>query len=97
MSASTTTAAGVVDTPIHERILLDRYRAEECLLTLPMIQMTCREALNQAMDEEMTRDKNVFIIGEEVGQYNGAYKVRVLAFAAFTHRVDRCSSIPTGS
>lgn len=38
--------------------------------------MTCRDALNQAMDEEMTRDKNVFILGEEVGQYNGAYKVR---------------------
>ncbi|CAD6579118.1 MAG: pyruvate dehydrogenase E1, beta subunit [Cyphobasidiales sp. Tagirdzhanova-0007] len=37
--------------------------------------MTCRDALNQAMDEEMTRDGNVFIIGEEVGQYNGAYKV----------------------
>lgn len=38
--------------------------------------MTCREALNQAMDEEMARDPNVFILGEEVGQYNGAYKVR---------------------
>ncbi|KAH8914663.1 thiamine diphosphate-binding protein [Atractiella rhizophila] len=37
--------------------------------------MTCREALNQAMDEEMTRDPNVFILGEEVAQYNGAYKV----------------------
>jgi pyruvate dehydrogenase E1 component beta subunit len=34
-----------------------------------------REALRQAMDEEMERDPNVFIIGEEVGEYNGAYKV----------------------
>src|SRR5512135_54444 len=34
-----------------------------------------REALNQAMDEEMTRDENVFLMGEEVAQYNGAYKV----------------------
>lgn len=34
-----------------------------------------REALRQAMDEEMARDPNVFIMGEEVGQYNGAYKV----------------------
>jgi len=34
-----------------------------------------REALRQAMDEEMARDPNVFIIGEEVGEYNGAYKV----------------------
>ncbi len=34
-----------------------------------------REALNQAMDEEMARDKTVFLMGEEVAQYNGAYKV----------------------
>lgn len=34
-----------------------------------------REALRQAMDEEMTRDSSVFIMGEEVGLYNGAYKV----------------------
>ena len=34
-----------------------------------------RKALNLALDEEMTRDENVFIIGEEVAQYNGAYKI----------------------
>lgn len=34
-----------------------------------------REALNQAMSEEMERDPNVFLMGEEVGQYQGAYKV----------------------
>ena len=34
-----------------------------------------REALRQAIDEEMSRDENVFLIGEEVAQYNGAYKV----------------------
>lgn len=34
-----------------------------------------REALRQAIDEEMTRDQNVFVIGEEVAEYNGAYKV----------------------
>jgi pyruvate dehydrogenase E1 component beta subunit len=34
-----------------------------------------REALRQAMDEEMERDKTVFIMGEEVAEYNGAYKV----------------------
>lgn len=37
--------------------------------------MTVREALNTAMAEEMDRDDDVFIIGEEVAQYNGAYKV----------------------
>lgn len=34
-----------------------------------------REALRQAIDEEMTRDERVFVLGEEVGEYNGAYKV----------------------
>lgn len=34
-----------------------------------------REALRQAIDEEMTRDERVFIMGEEVAQFNGAYKV----------------------
>ncbi|MBW7868417.1 MAG: pyruvate dehydrogenase complex E1 component subunit beta [Brumimicrobium sp.] len=34
-----------------------------------------REALNEAMTEEMRRDKNVFLMGEEVANYNGAYKV----------------------
>jgi hypothetical protein len=37
--------------------------------------MTVREALNTAMDEEMARDETVFILGEEVAKYNGAYKV----------------------
>jgi len=34
-----------------------------------------REALRQALEEEMTRDKRVFLMGEEVAEYNGAYKV----------------------
>jgi pyruvate dehydrogenase E1 component beta subunit len=34
-----------------------------------------REAIRQALDEEMARDPRVFIIGEEVAEYNGAYKV----------------------
>ena len=34
-----------------------------------------REAINQALDEELARDPNVVIMGEEVAQYNGAYKV----------------------
>lgn len=40
-----------------------------------MPKITFRDALNQAMDEEMERDENVFLLGEEVAQYNGAYKV----------------------
>ena len=37
--------------------------------------LTFREALGQAMYEEMERDPSVFLMGEEVAQYNGAYKV----------------------
>jgi len=37
--------------------------------------MTIRDALNSAMDEEMVRDPKVFVLGEEVGEYQGAYKV----------------------
>lgn len=37
--------------------------------------MTVREALNVAMEEEMLRDEKVFVLGEEVARYNGAYKV----------------------
>jgi len=40
---------------------------------MPQIEM--RDAIRQALDEEMTRDGNVFIMGEEVAEYNGAYKV----------------------
>jgi pyruvate dehydrogenase E1 component beta subunit len=40
--------------------------------------MTVRDALNVAMEEEMLRDEKVFILGEEVARYNGAYKVLFL-------------------
>ena len=40
-----------------------------------MATLTYRDALNQALREEMQRDPNVFLIGEEVGVYQGAYKV----------------------
>jgi pyruvate dehydrogenase E1 component beta subunit len=40
-----------------------------------MAPMTMREALRDAMAEEMRRDGNVFVMGEEVGEYQGAYKV----------------------
>ena len=37
--------------------------------------MTVREAINTGMDEEMERDDTVWLMGEEVAQYQGAYKV----------------------
>lgn len=42
-----------------------------------------REALNEAMNEEMRRDESVFLIGEEVAEYNGAYKVSKGMLAEF--------------
>ncbi len=57
-------------------------RADEGVVSDPeippgteMITMTVREALRSAMSEEMRRDKDVFLMGEEVGQYQGAYKI----------------------
>jgi pyruvate dehydrogenase E1 component beta subunit len=37
--------------------------------------MTVRDALQSAMYQELQRDKNVFMMGEEIAQYQGAYKV----------------------
>jgi len=37
--------------------------------------MTVRDALNSALDEEMSADPSVFLMGEEVGEYQGAYKI----------------------
>lgn len=38
--------------------------------------MAVRDALNTALDEEIERDETVLLMGEEVAQYDGAYKVR---------------------
>lgn len=48
--------------------------------------ITVRDALNVAMDEEMERDENVFLMGEEVAQYNGAYKVSKGLYAKYGER-----------
>jgi pyruvate dehydrogenase E1 component beta subunit len=48
-----------------------------------MALITMREALNQALREEMTRDESVFLLGEEVGAYQGAYKITQGLLAQF--------------
>jgi len=48
-----------------------------------MAVITYREALNRALVEEMRRDDRVFILGEEVGEYDGAYKVTKGLLAEF--------------
>ena len=42
---------------------------------MQMREITYRQALNEALAEELERDENVFLMGEEVAQYNGAYKI----------------------
>jgi pyruvate dehydrogenase E1 component beta subunit len=53
-----------------------------------MVTMTMREALRDAMAEEMRRDPDVFVMGEEVAEYQGAYKVTQGLLQEFgSHRV----------
>ena len=59
--------------------LASQRRARAPIPTIPagtnMVKLTVREALRDAMAEEMRRDDRVFVIGEEVAEYQGAYKV----------------------
>ena len=48
-----------------------------------MSEMRVREAIRAAIAEEMERDESVFLMGEEVGQYQGAYKVSEGLLAKF--------------
>ena len=51
-----------------------------------MATVSYREALNQAIREEMDRDERVFLMGEEVGYYQGAYKVSQGLLQRFSER-----------
>src|SRR5215468_8461025 len=67
---------------VHRHPLRDLPPQE--ITAMPEIQF--REALRQAMTEEMERDENVLLMGEEVAQYNGAYKVSEGMLAKFGPR-----------
>ncbi|WP_375396177.1 pyruvate dehydrogenase complex E1 component subunit beta [uncultured Sphingomonas sp.] len=68
-----------VETGARQLFDAARHDAEVADPTLPagaeMVKQTVREALRDAMAEEMRADDRVFVIGEEVAQYQGAYKV----------------------
>ena len=68
------TAASVA-APAPKQAAAPAPRAPEIPSDVTMIPMTMREALRDAMAEEMRRDPAVFVMGEEVGEYQGAYKV----------------------
>jgi pyruvate dehydrogenase E1 component beta subunit len=61
------------DCVIQQRI--EKAKLETSKKEEPMAEMAYREALRAALDEEMERDVRVFLMGEEVARYNGAYKV----------------------
>jgi len=42
-----------------------------------MREIQFREALREALSEEMRKNENIFLMGEEVAQYNGAYKIQI--------------------
>ncbi|MCB4455613.1 pyruvate dehydrogenase complex E1 component subunit beta [Leisingera sp. McT4-56] len=63
-------AAAAAPAPVESRALEPDYPEGT-----EMVQTTVREALRDAMAEEMRRDEDVFLMGEEVAEYQGAYKV----------------------
>ena len=70
--------ANMCSVPTQVRLRTPCKRVSPPLHQAPLcgVQMTVRDALNSAINDEMKRDDNVFVIGEEVAQYQGAYKVR---------------------
>tara|TARA_Y100000996_G_scaffold149161_1_gene114875 strand:+ start:990 stop:2345 length:1356 start_codon:yes stop_codon:yes gene_type:complete len=62
-----------IETHISMNSVIDQNKIEKSNWTEEEI--TMREALNQAIEEEMNLDKDVFLLGEEVAEYDGAYKV----------------------
>jgi len=69
-AAAAPAATAAVKPPSHSVVL-----EPEVAEGTEMVAMTMREALRDAMAEEMRRDPDVFVIGEEVAEYQGAYKV----------------------
>ena len=68
-------APAVAHAPLPAAPAADLDVPEGTELVAMLVAMTVREALREAMAEEMRRDPSVFLIGEEVGQYQGAYKI----------------------
>ncbi|MEP3074400.1 MAG: biotin/lipoyl-containing protein, partial [Maricaulis sp.] len=67
------------DAPEGEPVFVDHSAPDASDPDLPegtkMVETTVRDALRDAMAEEMRRDETVFVMGEEVAEYEGAYKV----------------------
>jgi hypothetical protein len=62
-------------TPNIKGLSFDKVQRLYATQATDTVQITVRDALNAALEEEMERDETVFLLGEEVAMYNGAYKV----------------------
>ena len=67
--------AAPIATVAAEPITRETASDPDILANTKMVSMSVRDALNSAMAEEMRRDGDVFIMGEEVAEYQGAYKI----------------------
>jgi pyruvate dehydrogenase E1 component beta subunit len=65
----------ILPSPLAPQLSCGPLAARAAPYTGPRVKQTVREALRDAMAEEMRRDPEVFLLGEEVAQYQGAYKV----------------------
>ncbi|MGK6313794.1 pyruvate dehydrogenase complex E1 component subunit beta [Neorhizobium sp. DT-125] len=69
------TATGSASAPVPARPIAPAASDPDIPAGTEMVTMTVREALRDAMAEEMRRDEDVFVMGEEVAEYQGAYKI----------------------
>ena len=73
--AASAPVAAVVAAPAPAPVAAQGWPHSDLPEGVPTKTMTVREALREAMAEEMRADPNVFLMGEEVGEYQGAYKI----------------------
>ncbi len=73
--AAAPAAAAAAPAPAAPAVMTKAEAPEAPAYSGPTVRQTVREALRDAMAEEMRRDPEVFLMGEEVAQYQGAYKV----------------------
>lgn len=69
------TATGSASAPVPAQPKVEAAADPDIPAGTEMVMTTVREALRDAMAEEMRRDENVFVMGEEVAEYQGAYKI----------------------
>jgi pyruvate dehydrogenase E1 component subunit beta len=75
MSVLTCRSVGMSSARLESKTAVAMNKPVRTLASAASKEMSVREALNHAMSVEMRRDKDVFILGEEVARYDGAYKV----------------------